>query len=68
MQILSQKGLTNNKYFSILYLTKGKENKTMTTWYRLVYRNGHKGAWTTDLKRIVKDADFFGARIETKTC
>ena len=40
----------------------------MTTWYRLVYRNGHKGAWTTDLKRIVKDADFFGARVETKTC
>ena len=68
MQILSQKELTNNRYFSILYLTKGKEIKTMTTWYRLVYRNGHKGAWTTDLKRITKDADFFGARIETKIC
>ncbi len=40
----------------------------MTTWYRLVYRNGHRSAWTTDLKRIREDADFFGARIETKTC
>lgn len=38
----------------------------MTTWYRLVYRNGHKGAWTTDFARIRKDAEMFKARIETK--
>lgn len=38
----------------------------MTTWYRLVYRNGHKGAWTTNFTRIRKDAEMFKARIETK--
>ena len=68
MPFLSQKELTNNRYFSILYLTKGKENKTMTTWYRLVFKNGHRGAWTTDFARIRENAEMFGARIETKTC
>lgn len=43
-------------------------DKEMTTWYRLVYRNGHRGAWTTDFARIRANAEMFGARIETKTC
>ena len=41
----------------------------MTTWYRLVYRNGHKGAWTTDLKRINKrkgDIEMTNSRHYTK--
>jgi len=37
-----------------------------TTYYRLRYRNGGHGAWTTDYERIVKDAKFFKAEIETR--
>ena len=33
--------------------------------YRLVFRNGSHGAWTTDKKAIEESAKFFGAMIET---
>ena len=33
--------------------------------YRLVYRDGSHGAWSTDKARIEESAKFFGARIET---
>jgi len=37
------------------------------TMYRLIYKDGSHGAWSTDLERIKKDAQFFGARIELLT-
>ena len=33
-------------------------------YYRLVFKNGHHGAWTSDFDRIQESAKFFGARIE----
>ena len=36
-----------------------------TTYYRLRYRNGEHGAWTTDYERIVKDAEDFKAENQT---
>lgn len=33
--------------------------------YRLVFRDGTHGAWTTDKERIEEDAKFFHATIET---
>jgi len=38
----------------------------MTTYYRLVYKDGSCGAWTTDHERIVEDAKYFNAKIEEK--
>lgn len=39
----------------------------MTTWYRLVFKNGTHSAWSRDKESIEKDAKFFRARIETMT-
>lgn len=36
------------------------------TLYRLVYRDGSYGAWSSDKTRVEADAEFFRARIETK--
>ena len=33
-------------------------------WYRLRYKDGRTGAWTKDLARLQKEAEFFGAEIE----
>ena len=33
--------------------------------YRLRFRDGSHGAWTTDKEMIEKDAEFFRAKIET---
>ena len=33
--------------------------------YRLVYKNGNHGAWTTNKTEIEESAKFFGATIET---
>ena len=53
----------------ILYnLIKEKErevNKMTEIRYRLVFRDGTHGAWTTDKKRIEENAKFFHATIET---
>ena len=35
------------------------------TRYRLIYRDGSCGAWTTDKEMIEENAKFFHARIET---
>lgn len=35
-------------------------------YYRLVFKNGMKGAWSKDYERILEDAKFFGAKIEEK--
>ena len=36
------------------------------TCYRLVYRDGSHGPWTSDYEQVRKDAEFFRARIETE--
>lgn len=36
------------------------------TYYRLIYRDGTHGAWTTDYAWIEECAKFFGATIESK--
>lgn len=36
------------------------------TCYRLVYRNGSHGPWSTDYEQVKRDAEFFNARIETE--
>lgn len=36
------------------------------TYYRLRYRSGDYGAWTTNYDLVKKNADFFKAEIESK--
>ena len=38
----------------------------MMTLYRLRYKDGSCGAWSSDLARIKDDAKFFGATIESR--
>ena len=38
----------------------------MRTLYRLIYKDGSHGAWSSDLERVKSDAKFFGARIEER--
>ena len=34
------------------------------TWYRLVFINGHKTAWTQDKEQIEEDAKLFGWKVK----
>jgi len=43
-----------------------REVNTMTTYYRLIFRDGSCGAWSTDYERIVESAKYFNALIEEK--
>lgn len=46
---------------------KGELKMTIIrTCYRLVYRDGSHGPWTSDYEQAKKDAEFFRARIETE--
>lgn len=38
----------------------------MMTLYRLRFRDGSYGAWGSNLDSIKKDAEFFGATIESR--
>lgn len=38
----------------------------MMTLYRLRYKDGSCGAWSSDLERVKKDAEFFRATIESR--
>lgn len=36
----------------------------MKTYYRLVFKDGSHGAWSSDYESIKESAKFFGAKIE----